>query len=135
MATPTDIGIDVKGIAAPLVDTAFGLAGSALVIAALTLGGTKRVVDPTTDQATDTGGYSASVSALLYSRDETDIGDPLALREAMLLVNASDLVAAGIPDTVRPRTNDKALINGNTWTVIGIMPIPTDVIYLLRIRR
>lgn len=134
MATPFDIGLDIKAIVEPFVDLGMGLAGTARVTAELTMIGT-RTVDPTTDLVTETGGYKITIPAILYQRSEQDGGELAAVRESTLLLNASDLVAAGVPDTARPRSNDKVLINGDTWTVFGIVPVPTNVIYMLRIRR
>lgn len=137
MPTPTDSGLDIIGIAAPLVDLGFGLAGNARVDVRLTLlGSATRTVNPITDAVTQTGGgYTVTVPGILYSSQASDTGDPVAAKTATLMLNASDLVAAGVPAGVRPRSNDKALIGGNTWTIFQSDPIPTDVIYILRLRR
>jgi len=134
MPTPTDIGIDVVGLAAPLVDLGFGLAGNARVTALVSIAGV-RVVNAGADTVSETGGYSVSVPAILYQRSEQDGGELAAIRESTLMLNASDLVAAGVPVGIHPKTNDKVVINGDSWTVFGLTPIPTNVIYLLRIRR
>ncbi len=134
MATSFDIGIDIKALAEPFVDLGFGLAGTARVTADLTIIGS-RTVNPTTDLVTETGGYSVTIPAILYQRSEQDAGELAAVRESTLLLNASDLIATGVPENVRPRSNDKVRINGDTWTVFGIVPVPTNVVYILRIRR
>lgn len=134
MPTSLTGGIDVAALSAPLVDLGFSLAGTARVTALLAIAGV-RVVDAKTDTVTETGNYSVSVPAILYQRTEQDAGELAAIRESTLMLNASDLVAAGVPAGIHPKTNDKVTINGDLWTVFGLTPIPTNVIYLLRIRR
>lgn len=137
MPTPTNTGLDVVGIAAPLVDLGFGLAGNARVSVQLTLqGSARRTVDPVSDSSSfGTGGYLITVPGILYAGSESDTGEPQATKVATLMLNASDLVAAGVPPNIRPRSNDKALIDGNTWTVFQSDPVPSGVIYILRLRR
>lgn len=138
MATIPDIGLDIAGITAPLVDLAFGIAGlpqngGALVDVMLTLIG-NRDYNPRTDDVASNDTV-APVPGLLFERSESETQAAPDVREAELLLNASDLAKAGVPAGVVPKQNDKVSINGTSWTVFQRRPIPTDTIYLLRIRR
>lgn len=130
MPTPST-GIDVAALAAPLVDLGFGLAGTAKVTVLLQIVG-GRTINARADTVSEAGGYSVTVPGMLYSRKDQAMGDA---KEGTLLLNASDLVAAGVPADVHPKANDKATINGVLWTVFFSKPIPTNVVFELRVRR
>lgn len=128
-------GIDIVGIAGPLIDLGFELAGNAKVSIVLHMG-TKGAYDARTE--TNAAGVAFDIPLeVIRSKWAQDASSEVTKDDAHLLINTTDLekaaAAAGKPvpeiDTARTVT-----MWGKEWQIIEVDPITTGRAYSVRIR-
>lgn len=137
-------GIDIPGIVAPIVTTAFGLTASVAVKVTIVCGG-KIAVNMKTDQVTNTGGTVVQVDGQMYKDQNREQPDVQA-RSSTLIIDPSALVAAcaaanGGAGVARPPLNngDAIAIADNTgtkqWSIWEQNPVPGGLLLSYQIRR
>ena len=118
---------DLATIAKNAAAVAFSVAGTAKTTATLHIAGTAGSYDPETNQNTTTGGSDVEIEGILYS--------PRQVQGSMLTGFDAVFVFQGVD---APEGVDEAstiTVDGKLWNIAKVMPVPTQAIIQLGLRR
>lgn len=118
--------MDFTELASGAAALAMQIAGDAKTTATLHIGKTQ-TYDFTTDATTPSGGSDPVVQGIFY-QDKQQQGIDTTKTLATFMIEGAD-VPAGIDEA------DSLTIGATKWEVYEVDRIPTDAIYLLRIRK
>lgn len=128
-------GIDVVGIARPLIDLGFDLAGNAKVAVVLHMG-TPGAYNAVTETNAPGTAFDISLDAI-RSKWAQDASSEVTKDDAHLLINTTDLeTAAAAAGKAVPEIDTAHTVTmwGKEWQIIEVDPITTGRAYSLRIR-